>query len=206
MRRILLVLVGGIIGGALAPYAVQAGVDGVRMIQGGGSALTTTSTSIDIATDGVRLTGSDGRLTMLGIGNGFDEDLTCDFDTTTNMIACSTSTSVSTLDFSQNIKLRAAGGAASIPGFAFSGDPDTGVYNVTTDTVGLSGGNSLGLSVDAAGIEKLKLEAADLAAGACTANTIRLDTGGATRELCICNTGGTAYDCWSVTAANGPSD
>lgn len=47
---------------------------------------------------------------------------------------------------------------------------------------------------------------ADLAAGACTANRLFRDTGGATREICWCNAGGTAYDCISVTTANGPTD
>lgn len=46
----------------------------------------------------------------------------------------------------------------------------------------------------------------DLSPGACTAGTWGVDTGGATRELCRCNDAGTAYDCISVTTANGPTD
>ncbi len=47
---------------------------------------------------------------------------------------------------------------------------------------------------------------ADLAVGSCTANRIRRDTGGANREFCWCNAGGTAYDCVTITTANGPTN
>jgi hypothetical protein len=46
---------------------------------------------------------------------------------------------------------------------------------------------------------------ADLVAGACTAGTWKVDNAG-TRELCRCNDAGSAYDCISVTTANGPTD
>lgn len=46
----------------------------------------------------------------------------------------------------------------------------------------------------------------NLVAGACTAATWHVDSGGATRELCRCNDAGTAYDCISVTTAAGPTD
>jgi hypothetical protein len=46
---------------------------------------------------------------------------------------------------------------------------------------------------------------ANLTAGACTAGTWKVDNN-ATRELCRCNDAGTAYDCISVTQANGPTD
>lgn len=60
-------------------------------------------------------------------------------------------------------------------------------------------------TVTSAGLVSTTLEA-NLTAGACTAGTWKVDNGGATRELCRCNDGGTAYDCISVTAANGPTD
>jgi hypothetical protein len=52
---------------------------------------------------------------------------------------------------------------------------------------------------------------ADLTAGACTAKRMVVDTGGASREFCRCNSGGTAYDCCTIAAAsacstNGPVD
>lgn len=45
----------------------------------------------------------------------------------------------------------------------------------------------------------------NLTAGACTAGTWKVDNT-TTRELCRCNDAGTAYDCISVTNANGPTD
>lgn len=56
-----------------------------------------------------------------------------------------------------------------------------------------------------AGLVTTALEA-DLVAGACTAGTWKVDNGGGTRELCRCNDAGSAYDCISVTTANGPTD
>jgi hypothetical protein len=52
---------------------------------------------------------------------------------------------------------------------------------------------------------------ADLTAGACTAKRLVIDTGGANRENCRCNSAGTAYDCCTINAAptcstNGPVD
>jgi hypothetical protein len=52
---------------------------------------------------------------------------------------------------------------------------------------------------------------ADLTAGACTAKRLVVDTGGANRENCRCNSAGTAYDCCTINAAptcstNGPVD
>ena len=46
---------------------------------------------------------------------------------------------------------------------------------------------------------------ANLTAGACTAGEWKVDNT-TTRELCRCNDAGTAYDCISVTNANGPTD
>jgi signal peptide peptidase SppA len=46
---------------------------------------------------------------------------------------------------------------------------------------------------------------ADLVAGACTAGTWKVDNA-TTRELCRCNDAGSAYDCVSVTTANGPTN
>lgn len=70
----------------------------------------------------------------------------------------------------------------------------------TTDTA-TAGANTL----TSANLITTTLEA-DLTAGACTAGTWKVDTGGATRELCRCNDAGTAYDCWSATTTNGPTD
>lgn len=54
---------------------------------------------ITLAAAGVKLTGSDGILTFLGLGTGYDEDLSLDFNGTTNEINISTSTGVANIDF-----------------------------------------------------------------------------------------------------------
>lgn len=51
----------------------------------------------DIVSTGVRLTGSNGSLTFLGLGTGADEDLKLDLDTTTNTATVSSTTGVTTL-------------------------------------------------------------------------------------------------------------
>ncbi len=60
-------------------------------------------------------------------------------------------------------------------------------------------------TMKSAGLISTTLEA-DLAAGACTAGTWKVDNAGGTRELCRCNDAGSAYDCISVTTANGPTN
>jgi len=55
---------------------------------------------IELATDGVRLSAADGVLTMLGIGNGNDENLTWDFDNgTANSVVVGTGTGVNLISF-----------------------------------------------------------------------------------------------------------
>jgi len=56
--------------------------------------------SLNIGSAGVRLTDNgDGGLTFLGLGNGYTEDLTLDFDNTSNTVSFSSSTGVTKLDF-----------------------------------------------------------------------------------------------------------
>lgn len=56
---------------------------------------------------------------------------------------------------------------------------------------------------DALTLTSITITQADLAVGSCTANQIRIDTGGATVELCIC----TATNTWSCAAlATGPAN
>lgn len=61
-------------------------------------------------------------------------------------------------------------------------------------------------SVGDNGVETMRLEELDLAVGACTAHDFKEDSGGATIEWCRCNAAGTAWNCVSVTTANGPAD
>lgn len=103
-----------------------------------------------------------------------------------------------------------------------SGTAATNMFSIdaTTTAVGSGGQNFIRATDDtvqkfavafdgtingAGGLVTSVLEA-DLTAGACTAGTWKVDTGGATRELCRCNDGGTAYDCISVTTTNGPTN
>lgn len=62
--------------------------------------------------------------------------------------------------------------------------------------------------VTAGGVAKfagIELTAEDLTAGSCTANQIKIDTGGATKELCVC-TATNNWDCIAFTSVNGPAD
>jgi hypothetical protein len=163
---------------------------------------------ITIGAAGVKLTGSDGTLALLGLGNGFDHELTIDLDNTNGYVTFNATGSAAyqlkiggTTQYVFDASIFDIDGAT----IALDADADTYIVNNIDDTFRLVINNAEALKLDASGLETLKLEAGDLTAGACTANTVRLDTTG-TRELCICNTGGTAYDCWSATTANGPSD
>ena len=58
------------------------------------------TTNIDVVATGVRFSAADGVLTLLGLGNGFDEDLSLDLDNITNVGTFSSSTLLATLNFS----------------------------------------------------------------------------------------------------------
>ncbi len=95
---------------------------------------------VTIAADGVKVTGTDGRLTYLGLGNGFDEDLTMDLDTVTNTVTFSSTTGLT--DATWN-------GISSVVR-GYSDTPATGPYlnferdRDGTPTYDLSSGDSLG--------------------------------------------------------------
>jgi hypothetical protein len=106
-------------------------------------------------------------------------------------------------------------GTTALAAISPPGDPDTGFSFSAANTVDVLAGaarayftaTALTLPglVSSVGMITTSLEA-DLAAGACTAGTWKVDTGGAARELCRCNDAGTNYDCISVTTAAGPTD
>jgi hypothetical protein len=58
----------------------------------------TITTLLNLESDGVRFTASNGVLTILGLGDGADEDLVVDFNTNSNAIAISNSTGANHLD------------------------------------------------------------------------------------------------------------
>src|SRR3989338_5619517 len=62
---------------------------------------TVTGSDVTIGAAGVKLTGDgDGALTLLGLGDGSDENLTINLDDTANTVTFSSSTGVTDLDFS----------------------------------------------------------------------------------------------------------
>jgi len=65
-------------------------------------AITADSTSLSgtlkVTATGIKLSGSDGSLTILGLGDGYDEDLALDLDNTENAVMVSSSTGVTKID------------------------------------------------------------------------------------------------------------
>jgi hypothetical protein len=76
----------------------------------------------------------------------------------------------------------------------------TTITNVTSTTITTT-------NMDASG--RVTIPAADLVVGTCTVNTIANDTGGATKEHCVCGTTN-VWGCWKLSDgtfnANGPAD
>jgi hypothetical protein len=73
-----------------------------------GTFTTLTATTIAASATGVSLSGSNGGLTIAGTGDGQDENLTFDFNTTANTVGVASSTGVATISFS-TIALKADG-------------------------------------------------------------------------------------------------
>ncbi len=96
---------------------------------------------IIIAAAGVKLTGSDGDLTILGLGDGFDEDLNINLDDTENTAVISSSTGITKLDFGNlilegkhNSSDATAGATATTGGLVFK----DGLYTSGAATGGSS--------------------------------------------------------------------
>lgn len=149
--------------------------------------------SVDLGAAGVRLSqDGDGALTLLGLGNGSDEDLTINLDDTANTWVVTTSTAVTTLDLSlasMTLHLGAAGvsfsedgdGALTIKGRGDGSDEDL-IFNLddVANTVGVT---------SSTGVTQLNLGTIGIAAGATalaghltfTDNTYDIGASGATR-------------------------
>jgi len=82
-----------------------------------------------------------------------------------------------------------------------------GLLLAATTITSLTSTTVTSTNVDASG--RLTMPAADLVVGTCTVNTEAMDTGGATREHCVCGTTN-VWGCWKMTDgtfnANGPAD
>jgi hypothetical protein len=62
--------------------------------------LVITGSDLSVGVAGVKLTGDgDGAITFLGMGNGYDEDITFNLDDTENTLVLSSSTGLATIDF-----------------------------------------------------------------------------------------------------------
>jgi len=111
-------------------------VDGTLHVVGAVS----TNSTVTVFTEGVKLTGLDGSLTFLGLGNGSDEDLTINLDDTSNEITLSTSTGALLLNLSGALDLKVAGGDITLgTTVILSGGDTTSLDNVdainsTTET------------------------------------------------------------------------
>lgn len=80
--------------------------------------------TFDLGATGVRMTGDgDGAITFLGLGNGFDEDLTLNLDDTANTIVVSSSTGVTSINF--GVIALDLSGANSLVATAAANDSDT---------------------------------------------------------------------------------
>ena len=128
--------------GIFANISDETGGTGVLV---GGTAPVFT-TSIDIEAAGVRLSAADGILTILGLGNGQDENLTFDFDNAAaNTVAIASGTSATNITYAGNIK--------TTEGF-FSTGSFSGLYiqTNTTPTLSFGASNDVQLTRDAANV------------------------------------------------------
>jgi hypothetical protein len=117
--------------------------------------------------------------------------------------------------------------ASSVPSLASASDPDTGIRWNDANALWIYGGASIRFTFANPNVSNVALKVSgkvwaddglavigiegDLTAGACTAGDLKVDTGGASREFCRCNSAATAYDCCtiaspSVCSTNGPVD
>ena len=114
---------------------------------------------IDLGSAGVKVTNDgDGAITFLGLGNGFDEDLTLNLDDTSNSAVLSSSTGVSQLDFvSVNLGISDNGwlGLGSAAGLIEFDDQATDEVNILNANVGI------GTSTPGALLELYKLNATE---------------------------------------------
>lgn len=95
--------------------------------------------------------------------------------------------------------------ADTTPVVSAGGDGNTGMNWAGGDVLKLVANGSPFLTSAAAGIDLAVVQQADLTAGSCTLGQLRLDTGGATKELCYCQATNVWY-CWSATTVTGPAD
>ena len=135
-----------------APKAVVVDSNGnMNVVLDSASNLVVTSvvaSPVDLGTAGVRLSGDgDGAITFLGLGNGFDEDLTINLDDASNALDFSSSTGVTTWD--ANFQIHKLGDATTAAQYAlFDNDDTSDVYIGIESATG--GGVFTGSATDSA--------------------------------------------------------
>lgn len=103
--------------GLVANNELRIGLDAAKIHIGSeyitldqGTGITTFVGAMNLSSSGVQLSASDGVLTMLGLGDGNDENLTLDFDNAAaNVVAIGTGTGVTLIDLASTINFRAPG-------------------------------------------------------------------------------------------------
>lgn len=110
----------------------------------GNTTSVTAALPIDVLATGVRLSAADGVLTLLGLGNGNNENLLWDFDNAAaNVIAITSGTGVSAITTS-GISWQGGSGTASLPTWSFISNPTTGFYGGGPDLIDVSvAGNAI---------------------------------------------------------------
>lgn len=108
---------------------------------------------LDILSTGVRASGADGVLTLLGLGDGADENLTLDFDNAgANVVAIASGTGVSVISWTGRFTV----GDSFVVGTASSLGNDLSFANfgliLWSSTSGVSGSKDTGLFRNAAGV------------------------------------------------------
>lgn len=115
-------------------------------------AISSTISPLDVAAAGVRLSGADGVLTFLGLGNGNDESLFLDLDNeAANAVAIGTTTGVTTINLNAISNLRVGPSDSSLSTFGFSTRSD-GFLRFSSSSNGVSGTFDIGLARAAAGV------------------------------------------------------
>ena len=78
-------------------------------------------------------------------------------DATNNRVGINTASPTVALDVTGDIKasstIQSANGTATAPGITFSGDTNTGIYNIAADTIGFSANGAESARIDSQGIE-----------------------------------------------------
>jgi lipopolysaccharide export system protein LptA len=107
----------------------------------------------DASGDTLTITGN-----VVSTPNGLNIDSnTLVVDATNNRVGINTASPTVALDITGDIKasstIQSANGTATAPGITFSGDTNTGIYNIAADTIGFSANGAESARIDSQGIE-----------------------------------------------------